>query len=69
MQSTTYRSAFVDGLLAEGRAESEARGRVEGRAEGEANSILRVLARRGIEPTPEQTRQILACLDTDQLNL
>jgi len=69
MQSTTYRSAFVDGLLAEGEAKGRVEGRVEGRAEGEANSILRVLARRGIEPTPEQTRQILACLDTDQLNL
>jgi hypothetical protein len=61
MQSTTYRSAFVDGLLAEGEARGEAR--------GEANSIQRVLARRGIEPTPEQARQILECLDVDQLNL
>jgi hypothetical protein len=53
MQSTTYRNAFIETL----------------EAKGEARSILRVLARRRIELTPDQTRQVQECLDVDQLNL
>ncbi|HXL96257.1 MAG TPA: hypothetical protein VN969_45700 [Streptosporangiaceae bacterium] len=65
MQSTTYRNAFIETFEAKGRAEGEAKGE----AKGEARSILRVLARRRVELTPDQTRQVQECLDVDQLNL
>jgi hypothetical protein len=43
--------------------QSRAEGRAQGRAEGEAAALLKILARRGLEPTPEQRRRITECTE------
>lgn len=43
--------------------QSRAEGRAQGRAEGEAAALLKILARRGLEPTPEQQRRITECTE------
>jgi hypothetical protein len=48
---------------ARGRVEGEARGRVEGRVEG----LFAVLALRGLDPTEDERRRILAERDPDRL--
>jgi hypothetical protein len=45
------------------------RGKAEGRAEGEADSILKVLAARGIDVPDSTCAYIHACLDTEQLDV
>ncbi|WP_407660087.1 Rpn family recombination-promoting nuclease/putative transposase [Hyalangium gracile] len=53
---------------AEGRAEGKAEGKAEGEAKGKAESVLRILAARGI-PVDEQSRQrILSCKDLETLD-
>jgi hypothetical protein len=42
-------------------------GLARGRAEGNAKALLRILARRGIVVSAEQTRAILSCTNLDQL--
>jgi hypothetical protein len=54
---------------AKGRAEGEEKGRAEGEAKGRAKSVLKVLAKRGLTPTPEQERRIIDCRDLDQLDI
>jgi flagellar biosynthesis/type III secretory pathway protein FliH len=54
--------------LAKGRDEGLAKGRVEGRVEAGVRSVLRVLAKRGLE-VPEHVRErIEACADPDELD-
>jgi hypothetical protein len=42
--------------------------REEGRAEGRAESLLRIVDRRGIALSGEQRDRVLACADIDQLD-
>ncbi len=63
-QGPTYLRARAEGL-AEGLVE----GRTEGLVEGEAKALLAVLEARGMAPTEDQTRRILACTDLAQLNI
>ena len=55
MTTAAFKNAFVDRLLAEGKAE------------GEARVILRVLSARGLEVSAEMRQQVLSCADTSQL--
>jgi hypothetical protein len=52
---------------ARGRAEGEARGRAEGEARGRAEGLLAVLALRGLDPTEDERRRILAEHDPGRL--
>jgi predicted transposase YdaD len=53
--------------LAKGRDEGRDEGRIEGRVEAGVRSVLRVLAKRGLE-VPDQVRQrIEACADPEEL--
>ncbi|MEY9927732.1 Rod binding domain-containing protein [Catenulispora sp. GP43] len=56
MDTSFYRSSFSRQL------------RAEGRAEGFAESVLRVLAKRGIALTEEQRARVEGCTDLDQLD-
>lgn len=49
-----------------GRGKNE--GRAEGRVEGEAQSVLRVLAARGVEVPDEARARIRGCTDLQQLD-
>lgn len=49
--------------LQQTRAEGRAEGRAQGRAEGEAAALLKILAQRGLELTPEQRRRITECTE------
>lgn len=48
-------------------SETRAQGRIEGRAEGEANSILRVLKRRGFQVDDTSRERIESCTDQGTL--
>lgn len=56
---------------AEGRAEGKAEGRAEGKAEGAVDALtrstLRLLRKRGLEPTGEQRARLLTCRDPARL--
>jgi hypothetical protein len=56
MTTAPYKNAFVDRLLAEGKAE------------GEAQVILLVLAARGLHVTAEIRERVLSCADISQLD-
>ena len=55
-----------------GRAEGEAKGKAEGKAEGEAkgkvDAVLKILTRRGLTPSADQRRRIIACTDLATLD-
>jgi flagellar biosynthesis/type III secretory pathway protein FliH len=54
--------------LAKGLDEGLAKGRVEGRVEAGVRSVLRVLAKRGLE-VPDHVRQTIeACADPEELD-
>jgi hypothetical protein len=53
----------LEKFLSETQLRQLERTRAEGRAEGEATALLRILARRGFELTPEQRRHIAECTD------
>lgn len=53
--------------IAKGKAEGIAKGKAEGRAEGEAAALLKILTRRGLRPTAEQRRRIIACTELAML--
>lgn len=59
MTTAPYRDAFVDRLIAEGKA--------EGLAVGEGRMVLRVLSARGLLVTDELRERVLSCSDTAQL--
>jgi hypothetical protein len=61
MTTAPYRDAFVDGLMAEGRA--------KGLAQGEAQIVLRVLTARGLQLPAEIRERVLSCTDTAQLEV
>ena len=46
-----------------GRAEGEAKGKAEGEAKGKADAVLKILMRRGLTPSADQRRRIVACTD------
>jgi len=50
-------------ILAKGQAEGLAEGLERGRLAGRVDALLTVLARRGLEPTPEQRARIEGCGD------
>jgi predicted transposase YdaD len=67
MTTAPFRNAFVDRLLAEGKAQGVAEGKAEGKAQGEARIILRVLAARGLRVSAEIRKRVLSCTDIGQL--
>lgn len=62
-QAFTYTSEFTRRYVDQGRAEGQA----EGRAAAEAESVLRVLAARGIAVSDEVRDRVTSCSDHDQL--
>ena len=63
LMATVFRDEFIDGLLEQGRAEGEERGR----AQGEAAMVLRVLTARGFTVPDEIRQRVQACSDLDQI--
>ena len=63
LMATVFRDEFIDGLLDQGRAEGEERGR----AQGEAAMVLRVLTARGFTVTDDIRQRVQACTDLDQI--
>jgi hypothetical protein len=55
MTTAPFKNSFVDRLLAEGKAE------------GEARLVLRVLSARGLQVSAEIRQRVLSCTDTSQL--
>lgn len=53
----------LEKFLSETQRQQIERTRAEGRAEGEATALLKILARRGFELTPEQRRRITECTE------
>ncbi len=77
MEHHEYRSDLFRGIYekgaaegkAEGKAEGEAKGKAEGEAKGKAESILTVLAARGIPVSKAVREQIRRCTDVKTLDL
>ncbi len=65
--SDSQRRSFAEGE-AKGKVEGKAEGKVEGKAEGKADSVLKVLAQRGIAITDTQRRQITECMNLELLD-
>lgn len=66
--STAARKAIemhprLEKFLTETQRQQLQQSRAEGRAEGEAAALLKILARRGLELTPEQQRRITECTE------
>lgn len=66
--STAARKAMemhprLEKFLSETQRQQIEHTRAEGRAEGEATALLKILARRGFELTPEQRRRITECTE------
>jgi hypothetical protein len=47
----------------------QAEGQAQGRAAGKAESVVRILEKRGLTLSPEQREQIMKCLDLGQLDV
>ncbi len=60
-------SDFPSELTAKERAALEAKGEAKGRTEGKAESVLDVLAARGLEVSSAQRQTVLDCNDSDRL--
>jgi len=52
----------------EGRTEGRAKGHAEGRAKGRAETLLLILAARGVEVSADERERILGCTDCDVLD-
>jgi hypothetical protein len=65
--TTVFKDDFMDGLLAQGRAEGEVKGRAEGEARGEVSMLLRILAARGIAVPDDVRDRVTSCTDTGQI--
>jgi hypothetical protein len=66
--STAARKAIemhprLEKFLTETQRQQLQQSRAEGRAEGEATALLKILAQRGLELTPEQRRRITECTE------
>ncbi|HTZ25739.1 MAG TPA: hypothetical protein VMC83_17230 [Streptosporangiaceae bacterium] len=66
--TTVFKNEFLDKLEAEAKARGEAAGLARGEAAGRAQTILQVLAARGIDVPAEIRDQVLACTDIAQLD-
>jgi hypothetical protein len=59
----------MDSKAYELQSEFALRYAAKGKAEGEARALLRVLARRGLEPSEEIRSRIESCRDQEQLDI
>lgn len=55
------------GWIGQARADGKAEGKAEGDAIGRADTLLDLLAERGLVPTPEERTRIESCRDAAQL--
>ncbi|MEV0079833.1 hypothetical protein AB0H58_25785 [Nocardia neocaledoniensis] len=67
MDLSFFRSETSRRLRAEGREQGLEKGLEEGRDRGIADSILRILTRRGITVSVAAEARIISCHDRDQL--
>jgi predicted transposase YdaD len=65
-QRRNYERGRAEGE-AQGKAEGEAKGKAEGEAKGKADAVLKILMRRGLTPSADQRRRIVACTDLSTL--
>jgi predicted transposase YdaD len=63
----TIAETLINEGIAKGLAKGRDEGRVEGRVEAGVRSVLRVLAKRGLEVPGHVRQRIEACADPDEL--